>query len=1353
MKNPLILLLLSFLLFTDLYGQPFRKIWSKPEYGNDIGKTGCIYDDIDDDGNIELVFTGGEFGYNQLFLVRRIDDKLVHAGMSSLYKDNVVTKLLYDRSLNTGIVAILKNGRVDIFTSALQLSRSFETDFPEVTAAAIADLNYDGNAELILVSLSGLKVLDLMSGSQIFYSDVVKGTQVVIGDVDNSAGEDIVVSSTLYPGYVISGADFTTQWAYAPGFGTLMQLIDADHDGKAEIYGVRSDSVIKFDATKNEVLVGFNTKSGITLFTAQADIDQDGVNEFIQYRPSATNGILCYNVVNGELVSETVKTIHTASYCHVNQSPSGIFEVLTLYPYYISIQDLQSGKTISLSDGVKHPFSADFLPPAPGQTEDIIYSYTVSATWNEKSLVHRLDPIHEQHKLSAFDFENGVIRAKEVSSRYPQQREIMIVKNEGIFFYDSRDHSIIATLKLPEPHMPLDVVCGDLDNDGRNEILIASTNSYFYVYNFNGSEYVMTYKSDNLISNITDMIIENVDDDPQNEIIIGQASNGKIKIIDGLTFLIENELSNIYLSRALVTGDVDGDGKKELLVAYGKNLNYYNLPSLQLKSSWSIGEDVTSIAVANIDSTLVNEIITLGNDLRIFNFKLQKILYTSQPLAGAGNHGLQVCDMDEDDYAELILTLKNGIEIWESENKAPYLTLPAVTGTYPKPGSTAFPVNGIVRVFLSERIDPLTIGDNYIRVISKSQGITDINTAYDDLSAVITISKAENWIEHDTVFVYLDHRISDLQGNWLDGNSNGIVDSTEVDDYIFSFVVGEKADEEAPMTVSLNIYNPELYSGTDLNFQIQVRDDASEIRAAEYFVDVPGVSGHGNPIQPDDLLFDSREESLTAGYNTFGLQPGPHTLFVHAMDEGGKWGTLLEKSFSIIEDYKDKWATLGHNYLRTAYNASSTLSPPFKAQWQRTLAANGSLNELAIVDDHIYTTYQVLDKRMLECLDIHDGKSTWKNNIGNNLFPQSVSYAYGNIYYVANKSPNGYLNCVDMHTGKVIWSSLFPSQFQTIGPPLIYKQDIFINGGYYGGIVCMDALDGKHKWSKNEEYQDRWSPTAYNDIVYYIIGNQMKAVFGNSGNYLGSANLDFSAGLIGSPISVVIDTVNKLLLGTTPNSFEVFDITNHHKEWGLMGLFDSNPALFNDSVLVNRDGNIECRDIKTGALYWVTDFENDFIYAPAVNRAYIFASSADNTYVLNKADGTYVSYLPHGGESYITDHYLIINDKKSKTVFAYADMDFVGIHTGIERKDSLKVYPNPASEELTIELLPDRAGSCDILLYDVSGREVYSSHRLPSYSAGQNHLKLNVSRLTDGVYFLVIRTGNDVFQKKIIIVH
>lgn len=107
------------------------------------------------------------------------------------------------------------------------------------------------------------------------------------------------------------------------------------------------------------------------------------------------------------------------------------------------------------------------------------------------------------------------------------------------------------------------------------------------------------------------------------------------------------------------------------------------------------------------------------------------------------------------------------------------------------------------------------------------------------------------------------------------------------------------------------------------------------------------------------------------------------------------------------------------------------------------------------------------------------------------------------------------------------------------------------------------------------------------------------------------------------------------------------------------------------------------------------------------------------------------------------------------SVGCYVTLTFsVGFSTGVNQvqvddKD-LRVFPNPSAGVLTIQYMPQQSNSVSIELINTLG-EVISVYEFDESVARKNEMKLNLSKLSDGIYYLKVQDGDKFGIRKIIL--
>jgi hypothetical protein len=79
----------------------------------------------------------------------------------------------------------------------------------------------------------------------------------------------------------------------------------------------------------------------------------------------------------------------------------------------------------------------------------------------------------------------------------------------------------------------------------------------------------------------------------------------------------------------------------------------------------------------------------------------------------------------------------------------------------------------------------------------------------------------------------------------------------------------------------------------------------------------------------------------------------------------------------------------------------------------------------------------------------------------------------------------------------------------------------------------------------------------------------------------------------------------------------------------------------------------------------------------------------------------------------------------------------------------MALYPNPAHDQLQIDLYLQNSGSGMILLQDITGKELM--HHQLQYQSGNNHITLDISNITPGIYCCTVVANGKKQSQKIVI--
>lgn len=163
--------------------------------------------------------------------------------------------------------------------------------------------------------------------------------------------------------------------------------------------------------------------------------------------------------------------------------------------------------------------------------------------------------------------------------------------------------------------IPVEVICADLDGDELDDSLVCRTaNAKLYIWNLDGFDLVWESLQGEY-REISCFTSTNIDDDPPGEIIL--LADSKIIYIDGENHTKEFTGINEYQATMMRCGDVDGDGRLEIVLNSGQVLD-----SVTANTEWEDEVFMGRIELMDVDADGIPEVLTedmIGGPLKVYD--------------------------------------------------------------------------------------------------------------------------------------------------------------------------------------------------------------------------------------------------------------------------------------------------------------------------------------------------------------------------------------------------------------------------------------------------------------------------------------------------------------------------------------------------------------------------------------------------------------------------------------------------------------------------------------------------------------------------------------------------------------
>lgn len=194
--------------------------------------------DVDGDGITDVVFSALQG--NPLLLVAGVDtngaiglkqDLVVpYDGVDTPSASGFARVLAWSEDGAARIVTVGQNGTVRIYGQWPMVEvRRFDTQ-AGILAAAIGDIDVDGNDELVVLNAAGIRIYTVGAGTLIHEIATADNNDLALAQLDADPALEIIVGG-LYSGAVLDGATFATDWQSPTAFGHRIAVMPPGASG------------------------------------------------------------------------------------------------------------------------------------------------------------------------------------------------------------------------------------------------------------------------------------------------------------------------------------------------------------------------------------------------------------------------------------------------------------------------------------------------------------------------------------------------------------------------------------------------------------------------------------------------------------------------------------------------------------------------------------------------------------------------------------------------------------------------------------------------------------------------------------------------------------------------------------------------------------------------------------------------------------------------------------------------------------------------------------------------------------------------------------------------------------------
>jgi hypothetical protein len=675
----------------------FKEDWKFGIFGSGIGKSRFVTADIDGDGAVEIVCGGSTttFGLDDFWYVLEYSPGSGEYRMqwiSDLYPGGIshIAAFDTDGSGTFDIFIGLSNGDIHVYDgSTLAEVAIISSPAVSVNCIMFADGDNDSINEIILCDDQQMffyNAISLSLEQQIPYG----AGDFEVGNVDSDAPYEIILAN----GKVLEFNGITTkvEWEYPGGdFGYLVELSDIDSDGMEEIIGAsRWYYVTAFDADIQSPKWQIPTSHDVAALSV-SDVDGDG-REDVLYGDGQWGEIHCFDAVTLTQKWEIDNPDHGVTDIAVfDTDGDGDLEVLwgagasSTGADHLHVYGVPTLSPEWQSEHIDGPFHAIDVGDvdSDGQKEIVFASFESFSGYGDGTIfiydaaTHALEWQSPDNIFGGHAW-TGIHDVKIGDVNDDGEQEILVATDKlydgAIYVLNGITHEIERSYFYDDGAPIYSIAIADVDNDGQTEIIAGGGREHtgapgVYVYVINGSTGAVEWHSIHLgdyWSEVYAVEVGDIDDDGVPEIV---AINDNIFVIDGISHQQwQSTLGGCY---GMDLGDIDGDGIKETIVGTSSG----NIIAIDGKTyAEELNVNLSSSAIVGLCSYEINRdghdeiVFASSGSLNVYDVQGSQLLWQSGALGySAGDYNsLVVSNFDSDDLTEIFIGTNYTVVEFES---------------------------------------------------------------------------------------------------------------------------------------------------------------------------------------------------------------------------------------------------------------------------------------------------------------------------------------------------------------------------------------------------------------------------------------------------------------------------------------------------------------------------------------------------------------------------------------------------------------------------------------------------------------------------------------------------------------
>ncbi|WGL16319.1 PQQ-binding-like beta-propeller repeat protein [Microbulbifer bruguierae] len=323
----------------------------------------------------------------------------------------------------------------------------------------------------------------------------------------------------------------------------------------------------------------------------------------------------------------------------------------------------------------------------------------------------------------------------------------------------------------------------------------------------------------------------------------------------------------------------------------------------------------------------------------------------------------------------------------------------------------------------------------------------------------------------------------------------------------------------------------------------------------------------------------------------------------------------------------------------TGYTPWDLDAANFALRWSKTFADVQRLHPAAAGDGRVFVSSDsYFGNQRIYGLDAASGDILWEKAYDEIHSLNPPSFASGKVYFQSGGHEDSFIRGLDAATGALVFASSYSNQWSNYLAPTVFDGQLYMAGGYYGGMYSHNGESGELNWFTNTTQNDGFTPAVDEEYVYVFI-NDLAAYHRPSGELayrIDVPAIDYFSYDV-NLATVLTGLGNAVATATQSGGLMVFDLANKSVLWAKWGGYRGQPSSHLGQIFVLESGILKVLDESSGEILWSYEASEPLTSNIVVTRTHIFVGGATTTFAIDKGSRSAVWSHAASGKLSLSD--------------------------------------------------------------------------------------------------------------------